>query len=131
MNSWRPVSTAYGACSNTESANRREGAVSAIGNDSPAGAVIGKHRWISVIHSWFWARSEARSEARWLRGGRRWARWAWRYLDSGIDGDLALLLAVRSQHDGIDWDRFVGPDVRSQYDGIDWDCARDQGERVP
>ena len=124
MNSWRPVSTAYGACSNTESANRLEGAVSAIGIDSSAGAVIGKRRWISVVHSWVWARLESRRR----RGGRRWA---WRYLDSGINGDLALLLAVRSQHDGIDWDRFVGPDVRSQYDGIDWDCARDQGERVP
>lgn len=139
MDTWRPVSTAYGACSNTESANRREGAVSAIGNDSSAGTVIGKHRWISVIHSWFCIRSEAR----WRRGGSRfWVkpeagrrrggrRWAWRYLDSGIDGDLALLLAVRSQHDGIDWDRFADPATRGQYDGIDWDCARDQGERVP
>ena len=154
MDTWRPVPTAYGACSNTESANRREGAVSAIGNDSSAGTVIGKHRWISVIHSWFWGRAEARwrrgglrfwgrSEARWRRDGSRFCveseagrrhggrRWAWRYLDSGIDGDLALLLAVRSQHDGIDWDRFADPAVRGQYDGIDWDCARDQGERVP
>ena len=113
--------------------------MSAIGNDSSAGTVIGKHRWISVIHSWFCVRSEAgrrrggrrfwvRSEADRRRGGRRWA---WRYLDSGIDGDLALLLAVRSQHDGIDWDRFADPAARGQYDGIDWDCARDQGERVP
>ena len=98
--------------------------MSAIGNDSSAGTVIGKHRWISVIHSWLCVRSEAGRR----RGGRRWA---WRYLDSGIDGDLALLLAVRSQHDGIDWDRFADPAARGQYDGIDWDCARDQGERVP
>lgn len=124
MDTWRPVSTAYGACSNTESANRWEGAVSAIGNDSSAGTVTGKPRWISVIHSWFWVTREARRR----RGG---CRWAWRCLDSGIDGDLALLLAVRSQHDGIDWDRFAGPAPRSRYDGIDWDCARDQGERVP
>jgi hypothetical protein len=124
MDTWRPVSGAYGACSNTESASRREGAVSAIGSDSPAGTVIGKHRWISVIHSWL----RVRSEARWRRGG---PPWAWQYLDSGIDGDLALLLAVRSQHDGIDWDRFADPAARGQHDGIDWDCARDQGERVP
>ncbi len=141
MDTWRPVSTAYGACSNTERSNHWDGAVSAIGNESSAGAFIGKHRWISVIRSWFWAGSGARRR----RGGRRWA---WRYLDGGIDGDLALLLAVRSQHDGIDWDRLadpVGPAseltghsagpsdpaARGQYDGIDWDCARDPGERVP
>jgi hypothetical protein len=136
MDTWCPESTAYGACSNTESSNRRDGVVSAIGNDSSAGAFIGKHRWISVIRSWFWAGSGTRRR----RGGRGWA---WRYLDGGIDGDLALLLAVRSQHDGIDWDRFAAPAgpsrsaalnnpaARGQYDGIDWDCARDQGERVP
>jgi hypothetical protein len=160
MDTWRPVSTAYGACSNTESASRPNGAVSAVGSDSSAGTVIGKRRWISVIKSWFWAGPEAR----WRRASRQWA---WRYLDCGIDGDLALLLAVRSQHDGIDWDRFAGPAgpgqptghhqladprqlaepshaaaprhpadprppaPRSHYDGVDWDCARDQGERVP
>ena len=147
MDTWRPVSTAYGACSNTESANRPKGVVSAVGSDSSAGTVIGKRRWVSVIKSWFWARPEAR----WRRAARQWA---WRYLDTGIDGDLALLLAVRSQHDGIDWDRFVDPAgssrpieprypadprhpaeprplaSRSRYDGVDWDCARDQGERV-
>ena len=55
-----------------------------------------------------------------------WWRWG-----SGADRDLALNLAVRSQHDGIDWDRLVGPMARSHYDGIDWDWAREQGERVP
>ena len=124
MDAWRSQATAYGACSNTESVNRREDAVSAIGIDSSAGAVIGKHHWISVIHSWFWIRSEVR----WLRSGRRWP---WQRRDDGIDGDLALLLAVRSQHDGIDWDRLVCPAARSQYEGIDWDCARKQGESVP
>ena len=147
MDTWRPVSNAYGACSNTESANRPKGAVSAVGSDSSAGTVIGKRRWVSVIKSWFWAGPEAR----WRQATRQWA---WRYLDTGIDGDLALLLAVRSQHDGIDWDRFAAPPVssqpigpgypadprhpaepgpptpRSRYDGVDWDCARDQGERV-
>ena len=124
MDSMCPVPTAYGACPNTESANQLAGAVSAIGSDSSAGAVIGRRRWISVVHSWF----RVRLESRWRRDGRRWA---WRYLDGGIDEDLALLLAVRSQHDGIDWDRFAGPGAQGQYDGIDWDCARDQGERVP
>ena len=124
MDTWRPAPNAYGACSNTESANRREGVVSAIGIESSAGAVIGKHRWISVIHSWLWTRAEARRR----RGG---CQWAWRCLDGGIDGDLALLLAVRSQHDGIDWDRFADPAPSGQYDGIDWDCARDQGQSVP
>jgi hypothetical protein len=124
MDTWRPVPNAYGACSNTESANRREGAVSAIGIESSAGGVIGKHRWISVIHSWFWTRAEARRR----HGGDRWSWW---HLDSGIDGDLALLLAVRSQHDGVDWDRLVCPAPRGQHDGIDWDRARDQGQSVP
>ena len=124
MDSMSPVPTAYGAYPNTESVNRLGSAVSAIGIDSSAGAVIGKRRWISVVHS----RVRVRLESHWRRGGRRWA---WRYLDSGIDGDLALLLAVRSQHDGIDWDRFVGPGAQGRYDGIDWDCARNQGERVP
>ncbi len=98
--------------------------MSAIGTNSSAGAVIGKHGWITVIHSWLWTRPEAR----WLRGGRRWP---WQRRDSGIDGDLALLLAARSQHDGIDWDRLVGPAAGSQYDGIDWDCVRDRAESVP
>ncbi len=111
MDTWRPVSTAYGACSNTESSNQWAGAVSATGNESSAGAFIGKHRWISVIRSWFWAGSGARRR----RGVRRWA---WPYLDGGIDGDLALLLAVRSQHDGIDWDRLADPPGLSQSAGL-------------
>jgi hypothetical protein len=147
MDAWRPVPTAYGACSNTESANRLEGAVPAIGIDSSAGTVIGKHRRVSVIHSRLWVRSEAR----WLRGVRQrpWRHGAGGHGVSGIAGDLALLLAARSQHDGIDWDRLgcpaahgqlarpaaygqLGcPAAHGQYDGIDWDCARDQGERVP
>jgi hypothetical protein len=124
MDAWRPVPTAYGACSNTESASELEDAVSAIGINSPAGAVIGKQRWISAIRCWFWVRSEAR----WLRGGRRWP---WRRRDDGPDGDLALLLAARSQHDGIDWGRLVCPAARGRYEGIDWDCARDRGESAP
>jgi hypothetical protein len=137
MDAWRPVPTAYGACSNTESANRLEGAVSAIGINSSAGTVIGKHRRVSVIHSRLWVRSEAR----WLRGVRQrpWRHGASGHGGhgagghgvSGIAGDLALLLAARSQHDGIDWDRLGCPAAHGQYDGIDWDCARDQGERVP
>jgi hypothetical protein len=160
MDAWRPVPTAYGACSNTESANRLEGAVSAIGINSSAGTVIGKHRRVSVIHSRLWVRSEAR----WLRGVRQrpWRHGAGGHGASGhgasgIAGDLALLLAARSQHDGIDWDRLVCPAAHGlarpaahgqlarpaaygqlgcpaahfRYDGIDWDCARDQGERVP
>src|ERR1700759_4418782 len=110
MDTWRPVSTAYGACSNTESSNRRDGAVSAIGNDSSAGAFIGKHRWISVIRSWLWAGAGPRRR----RGGRGWAG---RYLGGGIDGDLALPLAVRSQHDGIDWARLAASAGPSQPAG--------------
>ena len=81
--------------------------MSALGIESSADTVIGRRRRISDIHSWFWTRAEARRR-------RAGGRWSWWHLDSGIDGDLALLLAVRSQ-----------------YDGIDWDCARDQGQRVP
>ena len=124
LDAWRPVSTAYGVCSNTESVSRREGAVSAVGIESSASEVIGKPGWVSVIYSRFRTRSEVRG----FRGGRRVLWWRW---GSGADRDLALNLAVRSQHDGIDWDRLVGPMARSQYDGIDWDRARGQGARVP
>ena len=119
----RPLSTAYGAYSNTESANRREVAVSAAGIESPASGVIGKRDWVSVVQSWFRTQPEARGH----RG--RWVLW-W-HRDIGADGDLVLNLAVRSQHDGIDWDRLVGPIARNPDDGIDCDWAREQGERVP
>lgn len=124
MDAWRPLPTAYGACSNTESANELEDAVSAIGINSSADAVIGKHGCISAIYSWFWIRSEARR----LRGGRRRP---WRRREHGLDGDLALFLAARSQHDGLDWGRLVCPAGRGQYDGIDWDFARGREESAP
>ena len=124
LDAWRPVPTAYGAYSNTESANRREVAASAVGIDSPASGVIGKRDRVSVVHSWFRTRSESRGPRR-----GRWVLW-WRR-GGAADGDLVLNLAACSQQDGIDWDRLVGPIARSQHDGIDWDRARDQGARVP
>ena len=107
LDAWRPVSTPYSACSNTESVNRREVVVSAVGIESPASGVIGKRDWASVVHSCFRTRSGARG----LRSGRRVLWWR---RGGGADEDLALDLAARGQHDGIDWD---------------W--AREQGERVP
>ena len=122
MDTLRPDLTPYGACSTTESidwpvtespaADAGPSATPAIGNRGLFSAGLYRQR--------------TGTSGRRPRIGRRFPD-----RRDGIDWDLLLHLAARSQHDGIDWDRLLDPAPYRPFAEIGGDRARDREESAP
>jgi hypothetical protein len=122
MDTLRPDLTPYGACPTAESIDWPvTEPPAADAGPSAAPAIGNRGRFSGGLY-----RQRTEANGGWPRIGRRSPD-----RRGGIDWDLLLPLAARSQHGGIDWDRLLDLAPDRPFAEIGGDLARDREGSAP
>jgi hypothetical protein len=122
MDPVRPDPTPYGTYPTAESIDQPVTELAAADAGPSAAPAIGNRgRFSAGLY-----RQRIQAGGHWPRTGRQPPG-----RRGGIDWDLLLHLAARSQHGGIDWDRLLAPAPQRPFAEIGGDRARDREESAP